>query len=370
MCPSFCSCLLTGSCFSLLKSGGGRWGGGGGKRRKGVAKWLKPCPAKPDPAFLAGMPASPSHPPPNPTLLCQGGKNITKASKAVNERKDGCGQVRTEENPDYPSYLWKTGCFWGTPWPWRAGVRHKPPHFISHREAVLGNGPAQQDHPRLQLRGFGEMVTHGREEQGRGSWLNYTSSSGSQRGLLGYSPWSWARGLPGGQLRMGVLPDRAKEWGRKCGNWADGHGRGSTQMPTCLLLHARRKSQGHLGPASSLRQCLQGISSAGLNHPELQSRAASFLEGPGDTHLLLHGLVLVEEANGGAEQVHGVYRYEPTQTEMRTSASQRGLPSQESTMQNATDPFILTSWTHLKPLSSPGTNHCCTLFKRETRDFK
>lgn len=47
-------------------------GGGGG----GVAKQLKLYPAKPDPAFLACMSASPSHPPPNPTLLFQGGKNV------------------------------------------------------------------------------------------------------------------------------------------------------------------------------------------------------------------------------------------------------------------------------------------------------
>lgn len=171
--------------FSLLKSGGGWWRGGGGKRRKGFAKWLKPCPAKPDPAFLARMPASPSHPPPNPTLLCQGGKNIIKASKAVNERKDGCGQVRIEENPYYPSYLWKTGCFWGTPWPWRAGVRHKPSHFISQREAVLGNGPAQQDHPRLQLGGFGEMVTHGREERGKGELAQLHQLERLTEGLVG-----------------------------------------------------------------------------------------------------------------------------------------------------------------------------------------
>ena len=141
-------------------------------------------------------------------------------------------------------------------------------------------------------------------------------------------------------------------------------------MPPCSLLHPRREGQALLVPTSSPRQCLQGISSAGFNHPELQQRAASFLEGHGDTHLLLHGLVLVEEASRGAGQVPAVHREEATEPEMRSSASQRGLPSQESTMRNATDPLVLTSRTHLKLLSSPGTNHCCALFNREKRDFK
>lgn len=146
----------------------------------------------------------------------------------------------------------------------------------------------------------------GRSGKG-GGWLNHPvvagqgylssilGSGGSQRGLLGYSPWRWTRGLQGGQLRMGALPSGAKGWGRNWGNRADGDGRGATQMPTCSLLHARRESQALLVPTSSPRQHLQSVFSAGLNHPELQWRAASFLEGHGDTHLLLHGLVMVRK---------------------------------------------------------------------------
>lgn len=58
--------------FFMAQIRRGMMGGGGG----GVAKQLKLYPAKPDPAFLACMSASPSHPPPNPTLLFQGGKNV------------------------------------------------------------------------------------------------------------------------------------------------------------------------------------------------------------------------------------------------------------------------------------------------------
>jgi len=131
---------------------------------------------------------------------------------------------------------------------------------------------------------------------------------------------------------MGALPDGAKGRGRNWGNCTDGDGRGATEMLTCSLLYAKKESPLLLVPTSSPRQYLQGIFSAGLKHPKLQRRAASFLEGHNDTHRLLHRLILVEEASRGAEQVPGPHGEESTEPKMRTPASQRPLPSQETTM--------------------------------------
>lgn len=97
------------------------------------------------------------------------------------------------------------------------------------------------------------------------------------------------------------------------------------------LLTAACQERRSSAPGSHLKS--QAVSSGhilGWLQPYGTSVKSSILyEGHGDTHLLLHKLVLVEECSRGAGQVLGVHREEATETEMRTSASQRGLPSQE-----------------------------------------
>lgn len=103
-----------------------------------------------------------------------------------------------------------------------------------------------------------------------------------------------------------------KSWGGTGGNQADSEGRGVTQTS---LLHAM--------------QSLSGIPCASLNHPQLQQRAASFLEGHAATHLLP---CLVEETSRGGGEVPRVHREEAAEPKVWTSASKTGLPSQGSTM--------------------------------------
>lgn len=203
-----------------------------------------------------------------------------------------------------------------------------------------------------------------------GAWISIPSSGGSERGLLSCSPWRWARGLQVGQVRMGVFQARLK---------GGGGTRGTGQMVMeegqhrCLPAH--RCMPGEKVKCSSFPPQVPDkvfrsyhlLASTTLNFSKEQH---PFLK---DMVILIScsmGWPLVEEAGRGAGQASGVPREETTEPKMRTSASQGGLPSQESTMSNTTDPLVLTSRTHSKALSSPGTNHCCALFSREKRDFK
>jgi len=57
----------------------------------------------------------------------------------------------------------------------------RAPHFVSQREAVPGNGPAQQNHPLSQLGGLGEIMIH--ETGGGGKWRLAESPCCSGTGL-------------------------------------------------------------------------------------------------------------------------------------------------------------------------------------------
>lgn len=349
-------------------------------REWGLCQAVEAVPEKPNPSFLVCMLASPatSH----PTLLFSFKGEKHRQSLKRGKLEQGCmwtGERGGETSVIPHSYI-RRGCFGGAPWPWKARMRHNSPlPFRLPERGCAGEWASTSGSSLSQLGGLGEIMTHGggRIRKGGAGWITLLWRSralcpqlwGLTQGLVELLSMKMGKRSAGWPAEDGSLPGRAEGWGRNRGNWEDGGGRGATQMPTCSLLHGRREGQALLVPTSSPRQCLQGICSAGFNHPELQQRATSFLEGHGDTHLLLHELVLVEEARRGTGQFPRVHREEATEPKMRTSASQRGLPSWESIMTNTTDLLVLTSWIHSKPLSSPGTNHCCALFSREKRDF-
>lgn len=285
MLPSFCSCLLTGSCFSWLKSGGGWW-------RGVVARHLKLYPAKPNLAFLVCVSASPQPP---ATQL-----HSSRRKKPSSELKKGWIRARMHggrwdgsRNLCYPSWLWKKRMVlrysgsreqgWGTSPPfhlleegcvgeWDSTVRASP--FTTRR--LRGNHDSRKG-------GIGNG----------GSWLNHpyvagqgSLSLGAQRGAC------WLLLMEIGKRSAGQpVKDGASWWGWMWGkNWTDADGRRAMQMPTCSLLHAMRGGQVFLVPTWSPRQCLRGISSL---------LASTILHFSGEQHSFLKGIVILISCSMG-----------------------------------------------------------------------
>lgn len=256
------------------------------------------------------------------------------------------------------------------------------PPFCLLEGGFLGNGSEQQDHPLSQLGVLGEIMTHGGEERERGGLAE--SPCCGRAGLSILYPWLW--GLTErlvGLLSMEMDKRSAgwpvedgspSKWGQRVREELGEPGRrwwerGNTDA---YLLTAACQERESSTPSSHLKS--QATSSDCILcwlKPSWTSVKSSILSWrawwySSPAPWAGHG----EEASRGAGQVPRVHREEATEPTMRTSASQRELPSQKSTMWNTADPLVLTSWTHSKPLSSPGTNHCHALFNREKRDFK
>jgi len=154
-------------------------GKGGGM---GLPKWLGVYPPKSYSAFLAHVLASPAthHPAPlaSPLLSVPGWTHPVSFSRRKKNslvHKSGqseqglmqAGEKRRRSFCYSARFHRKRAFCGGTALLLGSGEQGwgTSPHFISRSEAVLGSGPAQQDHPLSQFGGLGEIVTHCGEEE-------------------------------------------------------------------------------------------------------------------------------------------------------------------------------------------------------------
>lgn len=291
----------------------------------------------------------------------------------------GVGRWEGRRNLCYPSWLWKNRVFLEHSLALESRGEAQAPRFVSWREAVLGDGPAKPFHPLLQLGCLGEIMTHG-EGRGKGGagWITLPWWG---RALY---PWLWG-------LTEGLVGLLFMEMGKRSAGWPVEDGSPSTwgwrvgeelgelsgwwwEMcnTDAYLLTAACQERRSSAPGSHLKS--QAVSSGHILswlQPYWTSMKSSILS----WRAWWYSSPAPQAGPGGGMQQRS--RTSPRGAQGRGNRDRdddlrqpkRTAITRKSTTWNATDPLVLTSRTHLKLLSSPGTNCCCTLFNREKRDF-
>lgn len=292
----------------------------------------------------------------------------------------GVDRWEGRRNLCYLSWLWKKRVFLEHSLALESRGEAQGPRFVSWREAVLGDGPAMPFHPLLQLGCLGEIMTHGEGRGEGGGWLNHPAmvGQGSLSPALGAhrgACWATFHGDGKEVCRVASWGGESFQVGLKGGGGTGGTERmvmGDVQH-RCLPAHRcmpRKKVKRSWFPP-------QVPGSVFRAYPRLASTIRNFSE---EQHPLWrawwYSSPAPQAGPGGGMQQRS--RTSPRGAQGRgnrdwdedLSQPKRTAITRKSTMWNATDPLVLTSRTHLKLLSSPGTNCCCTLFNREKRDFK